>query len=362
MKQSIIFLIVILQASVFAGDVEIGIALMKAGKFDESCQYIHRAYANNPSIPKTQFAYALTEADGMKAKKIYKNIAENKTASNSLRAEACNRLGAFYYCKEDYDKARVFYSKAEKHSQKDKYRHMKALAIFNKGDSRTAESLWLSMVSVEKEKGSADKVRYYLGNAFYQQGNYEQAYNCYNPVSESGKREWVAPALIGAHLSAFHRGDTERSAILFEKIQKEYPSLLEKELLNAGEAKSVTIVEVDIGSRDDFGAVEEDIQWEDVVPPEEKIAQDKIEPQKEGNPRNGQYTLQVGAFGAIENAQKLQKEMKNHFDYVTVKEEIVRGIKYLKVRVGSFEKEEEALTYGEKHLRRKDIPFRVVKK
>ncbi len=356
MKQSIISLIVILQTSVFAGDVEIGLALMNAGKFDESCQYIHRAYANNPSIPKTQFAYALTEGDGVKAKKIYKSIAENKAAPDSLRAEAYNRLGAFYYCKEDYDKARVFYSKAEKHSQNDRNRHMKALAIFNKGDSRTAESLWLSMVSAEKEKGSADKARYYLGNAFYLQGNYEQAYNCFNLVSESGKREWVAPALIGAHLSAFFRGDTERSALLFKRIQKEYPSLLEKELLNAGEAKSVTIVEADIGSRDDFGAVEEEI------PPEKKIPEDKVEPQKVSISRTGQYTLQVGAFGAIENAQKLQKEMKNHFDYVTVKEEIVRGIKYLKVRVGSFEKEEEALTYGEKHLRKKDIPFRVVKK
>ncbi len=351
----------LLCTTVFAGDVEIGLSLLSAGKFNEACQYIHRAYEDNPSVPKVQFAYAMTEPDGLKAKTIYKSIVDNKKAPDSLKAEACSRLGDFYCCKEDYDKAQRFYSRAEKILKHDSDRHMKALAIFKKGDNRTAESIWLGMVSSEQEAGSADQARYYLGNAFYQQGNYEQAFNCYVKASRAEGSEWAAPALTGACLSAANRGETTHSTILFEQIQKKYPAILEKELLKAVEIKPVSFVEADIGTRDDFGAVEEANQPEKSVPEDVTEPEEVKEPQKEIEPQRGLYTLQVGAFGSTENARNLQKKMRQHFDHVTVKEEIVRGIKYLKVRVGSFSKEEEALAYGEKFLRGNDIAFRVVK-
>ena len=75
MKQSILSLLVFLSVSTYADDATIGLTLLSQGEFEEACQYINRAYKNNPNSPDAQYAYAKIINDGLSARDLYKSIA-----------------------------------------------------------------------------------------------------------------------------------------------------------------------------------------------------------------------------------------------------------------------------------------------
>ena len=347
MQNKVPLIITVLFISLTADDIDIGITLLSQGKYEEACEYISRAYKKNPSSPKAQLAYAKTVSSGMEAKKLYNDIIENKTVSEPLRSEAYFQLGCLYYCKEDYDNAKSMFNKAQKLSGGRRNNHMKALAAFNKGEYRTSETVWLAGVSDEKKKDRG-RALYYLGNMFYRQGKYEQAYNCYKNASEMKGEAWTVPAYAGACLSSYYTGDTLFSTILYDKLKKNYPSLLESEQLKHVFSKSSKFVESDINSREDVGTgdnkISEDMDTDTKVT--EKAA----------------YTLQVGAFSSGENAKSLFRKMKKDFNHVSIKEEKIKGTIFHKVRVELFTDKEEALAYGEKNLKSRGINFRVVEK
>ena len=347
MQNKVSLIITVLFLSLSADDIDIGISLLSQGKYDEACEYINRAYNKNPSSSKERLAYARTISNGMEAKKMYRDITGSKTVPDSLRTEAYFQLGRFYYCKEDYDSAKSMFNKAQKSSASKKNNHMKALAAFNKGDYRTPETVWLAGASDEKKRDRG-RALYYLGNMFYRQGKYEQAYNCYKNASELMKERWTAPAFAGACLSSYYTGDTLFSTILYDKIKKKYPSLLEGELLRQTFSRSSKFVETDIDSREDFGAVENEVS---------KKGDEGPKPS-----RTGKYTLQVGAFSSEANAKNLFQKMKKDFEQVSIKKEKIKGKVFHKVRVELFTNKEEALAYGEKYLKSRGISFRVVEK
>ncbi len=350
MTQSSLIVLVLLSVSTFAGDLEDGLALLSEGKFDEASRYIRRAYKQNPSDPPTWFAYAQILTSGTDAGSMYDSLARSKSVPDSLKAEALYRLGCLHYCNEEYKNAETAFIKAEKLNATSTISHGKVMAIFNRGDNRKAESIWLEMVSKGDDRQAVKKARYYLGNAFYQQGNYKEAYNCYNTAWEFSDEPWSVSARAGACLAAYHTGDTARSKEIYAELIKENPLLLEKDLLEALFTKSVSFSEEDIedlGGRDDFGAVSGEPEVSVVKPVENK--------------HGARYTLQVGAFSSVENARKLQKKMKKNFDHVTVVKEKIKGKEFHKVRIGRFTREDEALDYGNKHLKTRGYAFRVVK-
>ncbi len=347
MPKKLSLIITALFISLSADDIDIGISLFSQGKFDEACEYINRAYNKNPSSSKIQLAYARTVSNGMEAKELFRNITGSKTASDSLRSEAYFQLGRFYFCKEDYDSARSMFNKAQKLSASKRNSHMKALAAFNRGDYRTPETVWPAKASDEKKK-ERGRALYYLGNMFYRQGKYEQAYNCYKKASEMEDEAWAVPAFAGACLSSYYTGDTLFSTILYDRIKKDFPSLLEAEQLKQAFSGSSKFIETDINSREDFGAVDSKVskKGDAVAKVREKAA----------------YTLQVGAFSSKENAKNLFRRMKKDFENVSIKKEKVKGKVFYKVRAEVFTNKEKALAYGEKHLKSRGIQFRVVEK
>ena len=339
-------LILLFFISVTADDIDIGLSLLSQGKFSEACEYITRAYTSSPSSPRAVLAYAKTVTNGIEAQKLYKKIIDNESAGDSLKSEVYCMLGFLYYCKEDYNRAKSMFNKAEKSSVSGINTHMRALAAFNGGDNRTAETLWLPIISDDKKK-DRHKALYYLGNMFYRQGKYEQAYNCYKNASEIKNMAWTVPALTGACLSSYYNGDTLFSTILYNQIHKDYPFLLEADQLKQAAPGHGGFTETDIKSRDD-GSVDSKSseRKEDAAKKTEKAV----------------YTLQVGAFGSEDNAKKLYRKMQKDFEDVTIKKEEIKGKVFHKVRVELFTKKEDALAYGEKHLKNRGISFRVVNK
>lgn len=60
----------------------------------------------------------------------------------------------------------------------------------------------------------------------------------------------------------------------------------------------------------------------------------------------GSYGIQVGAFGSMENARKLADEMKRRYGSASIREALVNGTRYYRVRAGNFASLKEA-----EHLR-----------
>lgn len=347
MSEKVSLIISLLFLSLFADDIDSGISLFSRGEYNEACEYINKAYREKPTSPKAQLAYAKTVSDGMEAEKLYKRITENQSAADSLKSEACFQRGLFYYCKEEYERAMRMFSKAQKLSAGTRNKHMKALAACNKGDNHSAEPVWFSMTS-GKNKKRRGRALYYLGNMFYRQGKYEQAYNFFKSASEMDGEAWVVPSYAGACLSSYYAGDTLFSTILYSKIKNKYPSLLEEEQLKRTFTGSCGFVETDSDLHEHIAASANTIfeKGDAVSKASEKAA----------------YTLQVGAFSSEENAKCLFRKMKKKFENVSIKKEKLKESFLHKVRVELFTDKEEARAYGEKHLKSRGLTFRVVEK
>ena len=56
----------------------------------------------------------------------------------------------------------------------------------------------------------------------------------------------------------------------------------------------------------------------------------------------GSFGIQVGAFGKMENAQKMAGEMKQRYGFSTIREALVNGTLYYRVRAGNYASLKEA--------------------
>ena len=96
-------------------------------------------------------------------------------------------------------------------------------------------------------------------------------------------------------------------------------------------------------------------------PPGKKI-------KKHSKPKNNlsetseEYTLQVGAFGSIENATALSDKLKKKFDQVTILPVTLSDQVFYRVRIGSFSSKDDAETFAESSLTSEGITYKAVMK
>ncbi len=344
MKYYYLLLISIIITPVFSNNLEKWNKLILNGQEKKALELISIAYKNDPLSPYTQYAYALTVQSATEAEKLYKKVIENKKASDSLRSEASYKLGCLYYLQKDFDNAIVQFALAEKYSDNEKNRHMRAQASLIKGDYDISEILWKTEIQNSSETKNS-KVSYYLGNTYYMQGKYDKAFNYYSKASTLNNKPWNAPAYIGTYLSSIHSNNSSKRVELYKDIHKMYSLFLESKLLKEHDVQGGGARNSDISSDDDFS---------------------NIDFQKQSNTpgRNSQkifYTLQVGAYLSNKNAKKAGKKMKKFFDNIKIIKEETNKKTYYKVRIGTFFDENEALIFGEKQLKLKKIKYRVIK-
>lgn len=72
------------------------------------------------------------------------------------------------------------------------------------------------------------------------------------------------------------------------------------------------------------------------------------------------YYLQVGAFGALENAQALRTDLKQFCPNVAVVTALSSEKTIYRVRIGTFDSKESAQLYGDSALTKRNISFRIV--
>jgi hypothetical protein len=91
---------------------EINATLQNLGDLDSARSTLREEYTAHPSDPEIQMAYARLLANGDSARIIYRKIAANEKAPDSLQAEANFRLACISYMATNYLKAKTYCTNA----------------------------------------------------------------------------------------------------------------------------------------------------------------------------------------------------------------------------------------------------------
>lgn len=334
-----------------ADDAAIGLSLLSQGKHAEASEYISRAYNSNRTLPANIYAFATITTDGTSAKMLFNAVAGDSSAPDSLRSKALFRLGCLYESIDKYDSAYSSFSEASALYASNEYAHRSALAALKSGNISEAEKIWATMTSLD-DTAFSSKALYYLGHIAYKQGDLDQAIIRYTNAAKTADISLEAAALAHAYNILVQKNDHEKIESYKKRLLKQHPFILEPLSLpdsavsEANEWK-VAIEESDILSR----AASND----HAVKEETAGTSTKKEDETTG------FTLQVGAFSSAENAKRLANKLKKDFKTVSIIKTKTDNSVLNRVRVGSFNTEQEAVEFGEKNFRKKNIAFRVVK-
>lgn len=351
--------IVITTISIYSNLFNKGALLLKKGQLGEVHRIIALTNKKSASSPRLVFLSAKLTRNGEKAYRLFLSVATNNLASDSVRSESYYHMGLFYLVKKKYIEAEQFFSKAVTLGTDCRKQHLKGLANYLSGDAKTAEMIWNSLLSNRDCQNTHPKTLYYIGNLYYSQKKYSHAINCYNKVLHSEKNNWVIPSIAGRCLSSFNHKNSSPGTILYKKILSDHPNLLEKEMLNRGYKNRLKPNNSKKSSLDeDFGSIEHVSRIDNNL----TVSNKNSEPKPVSNEINKQYTLQIGAFGSKDNANKLVTKMRKYFDHVSIKTYLVKEMPIHRVRVGLFESEAMAIKFGSEYLKTNEIKYRVVKK
>jgi tetratricopeptide (TPR) repeat protein len=289
------------------------------------------------------YTYAATAPCSV-AVAMYKSIADSKNSSDSIKVLAYKKLGDYYYANKNYALSMGAYKNASRLSNDPIYKHYWAQTAFVSGDEDVARSLWHTL-SLEYGDGIAQRAQYYLGLLCLKQKKYDDAYNYFLKTGTlSPMKDWTIAALAGKLECAKQLGLSEKAALYESQLQPHRNLLLEKDLLigktlvaSKSDMPAASVEEKDNSNQNDSAAVERN----DSIP---------------------QLTLQVGAFGTVENAQALQKKLTGIFNNVTVVTVKVDEQVFYRVRIGSFDSREKAEKFGADSLVKSGYSYRIVEK
>ena len=319
-------------------DYQTGVTALKAGKTGEARTKLEQALKTNPTDPSVKLAYA-SVAPCSTALIIYGELSKSDKVPDSIRAQACMRLGDYSYASKNYTKAAEHYRNAAKIDNNPKIRHYWALAAAGAGDLDAALSLWHTL-SLEYGDEVSQMAQYYMGLLHLKKGDYEVAYNCFlKSTAVDPKRSWTVASLAGKLECAARLGMADKVKTYQEQLKPYRGDLLEKDLL-------------------ELSAVDPRIT-------ETPAVQSKPSDVKANTIQGllqGSYTLQVGAFGSQENALNLQKKLSKQFSDISILPVTISDQVFYRVRIGTFSSKEKAESFAADSLIKSDLNYRVVEK
>jgi len=298
---------------------------------------IEMAYRKNPADLNTRFAYAEL-APCSTAIRLYTEITRSEKATDSLKALSFCRLGDYSFARKDYTASVENYRQAARKSSLPVFRHKWALASMAAGDNMTAQSLWHTL-SLEYGDEFSDMANYYLGLLQVKKGNYQDALSLFEKCGKPDpKHYWTIASLAGKLECVSVLGLNQKAKEYSEQLKPFQKNLLEKDLLELSATDSVSL---------------------------RSVSSDRLDLASELDSVSsslGLYTLQVGAFGSVENARNLQKKLSKEFKNVTMVEAKPGDQVFYRVRIGSFSSREEALKFASDSLAESGLKYTVVEK
>ena len=321
----------------FVKTFELNATTGTAGGAEKDAKTLEMAYRKNPADLKNRFAYAEVVPCST-AIWLYTEITSSEKAADSLKALSFSRLGDYSYARKDYPGSVENYRQAAKKSSLPVFRHKWALASMAAGDDMAAQSLWHTL-SLEYGDEFSSMANYYLGLLQVKKGNYQDAMGLFEKCGKPDvKHYWTIASLAGKLECASMLGLSEKAKEYSEQLKPFQKNLLEKDLLGLSATDSVSL-KSDLPAKTDLASELDSVRSS-----------------------LGLYTLQVGAFGSVENARNLQKKLSKEFKDVTMVEAMPGEQVFYRVRIGSFLSREEALKFASDSLTQAGLKYTVVEK
>jgi cell division septation protein DedD len=313
-----------------------GMELLRQGIITEARAQLEKAYRRTPGDPSLRLAYARS-APCSTALRMYRELAADKTVPDSIRAIASARCGDHAFAGRNYGIARDRYQEAARVGTDPFYRHMWALSAASNGDGEAAKSLWHA-VALESDGAVARRARCSLGILHLKLGKYDEAYSeLLKSGSTATEYPWSYAALAGKTACAHLLGLSKISEYK-PQLDQTRSALLEREYLKG------------VLSRPAVKST-----------PEPPVAP-ATAPALHAAPSTSAYTLQVGAFGSMDNASRLQQKLSKQFKDVTVATVTVGDQVFYRVRVGTFTTREDAGAFASEKFTGDGVSARIVEK
>jgi tetratricopeptide (TPR) repeat protein len=280
------------------------------------------------------------------AQRMYRDIAADSTAPDSVRMIAAGMHADAAFAAGDFSAARDSYARAARYEKNPGYfLYRSGLASLKCGDTAAAVSCFTRCQEMN-DSDLSNRVRVMLGDLALASGEYERAMRLFQETGKfSAKNNWSVPAFIGKLACAKHLGLAD-SAAVFDRLLSLYAkSMLEKERYER--AKELPLQNAN------------------------KISERRNDPPMVKNePARGtanlsehgdtSYTLQIGAFGSRERAQELRNRFSKKFKGVTCMPAVVSDRTFYRVWIGDFATREQAESFGKNRLSGQGQEYRIV--
>lgn len=290
------------------------------------------AWRASPYDVKKQFAYALVAPCSVSVA-LFTAISGKSGASDSLRAEAYMQLGDYSFIYSAFKTAAEKYAKAIVLSDMPKYRYAQAKALVALVDSSAAGCIAELLPRCSGD--FANKVLYLKALHAMHQGRYDTAFSALAFTRETDPAKPYYAAAIAAKLECALRLGKNSDVPALKKAIAPW----EGKLLEEGRLRQLGPVATNVRAASSAATRGDDNHSGTEV-----------------------FTLQVGAFGSLDNATVLQKKMEALFTDVTVLPASMAESVIYRVRVGSFTSKYAAELFGNDSLAAAGVQFRVVTK
>jgi len=295
------------------------------------------AWKASPNDIKKQYAYALVAPCSVSVA-LFTAIAGNSRAPDSLLAEAYRQLGDYSFVYSAFKTAAEKYAKALSVVAKPEYRYLRAKALLALGDSAVIGCI--DTLLMDNNGDLSNKARYLKAQHYMHRSRFDSAFSvlAFTRTIDSTK-PYYASALAAKLECALRIGKADDVAALKNALAPWEGRLLEMGRLNQLSSGVTSQKALRVAS-------EKSLRNESAT--------------VEGVVENATFTLQVGAFGSLENATVLQKKMEALFHDVSVLPVSMAESVIYRVRVGSFKSTYEAEAFGNDSLTSAGVQFRVV--
>jgi septal ring-binding cell division protein DamX len=280
------------------------------------------------------------------AARMYREIAADSTAPDSIRMVAAGMHADAAFAAGDFAAARDSYARAASCDKNPGYfLYRSGLAALKCGDTATAVSCFTRCMAAN-DSDLSNRVRVMLGDLACASGAYERAMKLFQETGNfSAKNNWSVPAFIGKLTCAKYLGLAD-SAAVFDRLLSLYAkSMLEKERYKR--AKELPLQK-----------------------PKKTDERQSDPPAPAKDPLRGtanvtawsdsSFTLQIGAFGSRERAQELKNRLSKKFKGVTCMPAVVSDRTFYRVWIGEFATREQAESFGRNRLSGQGQEYRVV--
>jgi tetratricopeptide (TPR) repeat protein len=296
---------------------------------------LEKAYRARPTDAKAAFDYARVAPCSVSVA-LFTRLAADQKNPDTLRAACYAELADYSFVNNAFKTAADRYRQADALVNNPRYRYLQALSFAAMRDTASARPILNALAdSVQGDYGAQARMRC----AFMEMrdGNYDVAYKLLVRVATPPDTapSWTI-ALCAAKLECALRLGKADSAKLYERqLQPLRGDLLERDLLDLADAGSE--------KRRKSPAPKSE---GDTATPDTSLA----------------YTLQVGAFGSLDNATGLQKRLEQRFREVSILPVTLVDQVFYRVRIGTFSTMSAAERFGRDSCATAGIAFKVVEK